>query len=269
MTTRSGLPISTQQELETWLEGDTDVKYLTEHFPRFLQTQRLAAQRWHWEGARVLDVGAHWLHQAVMFAAQGSRVTALDRADTLNCPGVQLTAKRHGIELMEIDDLAIPEELARVEENSIDVVLFCEIIEHLTFNPLPMWRALYRVLRPGGRIVITTPNCYGSANLLRGMGRLLKGDGAGISVEHILQMPTSRPHWKEYSLKELKRYFSLLSPDFSIGHAAHINFTNGASLRWQRKALDGLEQLIPGLRNGLYVEIDLPQKTAGVLSAAG
>ncbi|MFK7958439.1 MAG: class I SAM-dependent methyltransferase [Lysobacterales bacterium] len=256
--------IHTQQNLIDALEGETDLAYLTEHFPRFLKTYELCAQRWHWQQAKVLDVGAHWLHQSVLLSALTQHITALDRPETLRCEGVVQTARRHRITLMEIDDLAQPRELAQLDENSLDVIVFSEILEHLTFNPLPMWKAFYRVLRPGGRIILTTPNHYGSAALLRNMSRWVTGGGSGISVEHILAMPTSRPHWKEYSISELRQYFGMISADFHIGCARQVSFHNGASFRWQRRALNQLERFVRSLRNGLYMEIDLPNKSHGI-----
>lgn len=44
------------------------------------------------------------------------------------------------------------------EENSFDMVLFCEVLEHLTVDPLHAMRELKRVLKPGGRLILTTPN---------------------------------------------------------------------------------------------------------------
>ena len=44
------------------------------------------------------------------------------------------------------------------DDDSFDVVLFCEIIEHLTADPIASLREIKRVLRPDGVLVLTTPN---------------------------------------------------------------------------------------------------------------
>ena len=43
------------------------------------------------------------------------------------------------------------------EDNSFDVVLFCEMLEHLLMDPVAALRQIHRVLRPGV-LVLTTPN---------------------------------------------------------------------------------------------------------------
>ncbi|HKO43258.1 MAG TPA: glycosyltransferase [Pyrinomonadaceae bacterium] len=44
------------------------------------------------------------------------------------------------------------------EDNSFDVVLFCEIIEHLLSDPVHALAEIKRVLKPGGSLILTTPN---------------------------------------------------------------------------------------------------------------
>lgn len=51
------------------------------------------------------------------------------------------------------------------EEGSVDLVLACEIIEHLRCDPLHMLREIYRVLRTGGVLILTTPNCSSLTSL--------------------------------------------------------------------------------------------------------
>jgi SAM-dependent methyltransferase len=44
------------------------------------------------------------------------------------------------------------------DDESFDVVLFSELIEHLGVNPVCALAEIHRVLRPGGIVVVTTPN---------------------------------------------------------------------------------------------------------------
>jgi len=44
-----------------------------------------------------------------------------------------------------------------VPDNSFDVIVSTEVIEHLE-NPRATFREFHRILRPGGKLVVTTPN---------------------------------------------------------------------------------------------------------------
>jgi SAM-dependent methyltransferase len=52
------------------------------------------------------------------------------------------------------------------DDESFDVVLFCEIIEHLLMDPLHALREIRRVTRPSGLLVLTTPNAARLGNVL-------------------------------------------------------------------------------------------------------
>lgn len=59
-------------------------------------------------------------------------------------------------------DLNEPTPLA---DSYADCVVACEIIEHLE-NPRAMCREISRILRPGGRLFMSTPNCENIRSLL-------------------------------------------------------------------------------------------------------
>ncbi|MCP1469419.1 SAM-dependent methyltransferase [Sphingobium sp. OAS761] len=81
---------------------------------------------------------------------------------------------------------------------SFDIILFCEVLEHLTHDPLPALREMARVLKPGGRLVLTTPNVASARNLLR----LMRGDN--VHDRYSGYGPYGR-HNREYTLDEVVR----------------------------------------------------------------
>lgn len=253
------------QYLEYFLAcGGTDDGYLRGHWPRFRNTKARFDARWDKaNGTRVLDVGAHWLHQALLFALDGYQVTASDFGDQLRRPNVARLAAAHGIALLGNDDLEHPAAFSHLPDDAFDVILFGEIIEHITFNPVPMWRELHRLLAPGGRIVVTTPNYYALAAARRRLRRGL-GDGGGIPVEEILAYRTHGHHWKEYSARELRRYFALLSPDFHVRVALVEDEADGPHAR-RHLPVRMLKRAIPWLRSRLHMEVDLPEKRHGIV----
>ena len=64
-------------------------------------------------------------------------------------------AKQRGLDRCEVHDLGTPWPL---EENSVDVVLMLDVLEHVEF-PVTVMEHIKNVLRPGGGLVFTVP-CY-------------------------------------------------------------------------------------------------------------
>jgi 2-polyprenyl-3-methyl-5-hydroxy-6-metoxy-1,4-benzoquinol methylase len=66
-------------------------------------------------------------------------------------------------------------------DNSFDVVLCLEMLEHL-YSPMSVLREFHRVLRPGGDLVITTPNAWSWSNVLRNwmVGSLVSRSQASV-----------------------------------------------------------------------------------------
>lgn len=48
---------------------------------------------------------------------------------------------------------------------SLDLVLCCEVIEHMDVDPMYLMAEINRVLRPGGTLLMTTPNSASSQNV--------------------------------------------------------------------------------------------------------
>ena len=128
-------------------------------------------------GKRVLDVGVvdhvvtavkrpDWLHGRIARAA--SYVLGVDIMDT----GTRLL-REEGYNVRRCD-------ITRDDpgEGAFDLVLCGELIEHLG-NPQALFAAAAKVLVPGGRLVITTPNPYYLGRTLR---HLLSRDRE--SVDH-------------------------------------------------------------------------------------
>lgn len=83
------------------------------------------------------------------------------------------------------------------EEARFDLVLFCEMIEHLQNNPAFTLNEIWRVLKPGGVMVLTTPNI----NKIQNVQRLLLG--INIYDGYSPYGPYGR-HNREYSTDDIK-----------------------------------------------------------------
>jgi 2-polyprenyl-6-hydroxyphenyl methylase/3-demethylubiquinone-9 3-methyltransferase len=81
-------------------------------------------------------------------------------------------------------------------------------------------------------------------------------------VDHILEVNTFGHHWRLYSARDIRRYFSLLSKDFRV---SRIRYMSPILPKHPLKALAlKIIGLLPGFREYLYCEITLGPKKAGL-----
>lgn len=138
--------------------------YARFHAARFDDT--LALVRRH-GGGRVVEVGGHpWAMTARLLAEPGVDLVATVSAEEVTAWSDALPVARRDYEL-DLGD-GRPRRFTNVSANiertrfdlggEADMVLACEIIEHLTRAPHQMMLNINSWLRPGGLAVLTTPN---------------------------------------------------------------------------------------------------------------
>lgn len=125
--------------------------------------------------ATVLDVGCAGGYVGALMQRLGYEVTGIE----LNTR-MAAQARRLGIEVLEHD----LEEPIPLPDASVDAIHACEIVEHL-FDTDGFLRDLRRLLRPGGVLIISTPNLNSFGNRLRVLaGASLPMWGAGPDDRH-------------------------------------------------------------------------------------
>ena len=95
----------------------------------------------------------------------------------------------------------------------MDAVLFCELFEHLHLNPFHTLKEIFRVLRPGGLLVLTTPNL----RRVETLSRLWHGWGTQPPVSRAFHelFPSLlyHRHNREYTADELAYYLAFQGKD--------------------------------------------------------
>jgi SAM-dependent methyltransferase len=108
---------------------------------------------------------------------------------------------------------------------SFDALLFCEIIEHLHTDPMKVMKEIKRVLKPGGVLVLTTPNVAKLQNRLRLLA------GKNINDRYSGYGPYGR-HNREYTRNEVSRLLHYCGFDQEEAFTADVHFSNSLMGRW-------------------------------------
>ncbi len=150
---------------------------------------------------RVLDVGSGNARDVVEFANRGCRVVGLDLSAMMIREGLRKMGSgfRHSTEFALGTATSLP-----FEDESFDRVSCSETIEHI-----PAWKEalseIVRVLTPGGRVVVTTPNRISMYGYVEPISDAVKP----LLVRLGLTKPSDHPYdeWKtqEEVVSELQR----------------------------------------------------------------
>jgi SAM-dependent methyltransferase len=112
---------------------------------------------------------------------------------------IKITNPRTGIqetEVMEFHHFNIEEAEFPFAGRSFDVVLFCEVIEHLQGDPVKVLVEIKRILKSGGHLIVTTPNVSRLENVCRMLA------GSNIYDPYSGYGPYGR-HNREYNKHEI------------------------------------------------------------------
>ena len=179
-------------------------------FDRFLDSIKALPNNF-----KVLEIGSHYLHTSILLANRGFQVDAMDVGEFWELDFVRQRGEKYLLNPIVENDISKLERFAGVFEE-YGLVVFTEILEHITFNPVHFWKRIYQILKPGGLIYISTPNAFALPSLVRSFKNTVMLKSIGITVDDIMSKVTYGHHWKEYSAKEIKKYFEVLSPDFEV-----------------------------------------------------
>jgi len=159
------LPAITR-EVETFARGALppwEAGYLDYHRRRYQDTLRLLPLG---QGRRLLDVGSFPGHLSALAQARGWEVMGVNNDIEGALPWATFL-ERCRERKIEIGAGEVEREPLPAPTASFDAVLFCELFEHLHRNPFHTLKEIFRVLRPGGLLVLTTPNLRRAETLFR------------------------------------------------------------------------------------------------------
>ena len=144
------------------------------------------------------------------------------------------------VEAFEYLNVNLEEHVLPIEAGSLDVVLFCEVIEHMQNDPLRALSEIKRILRPNGHLVLTTPNVA----RLENVARLLAG--SNIYDPYSGYGPYGR-HNREYNRHELVQLLEFCGFEIEICFTADVHHNHANDIFPTRK----IEPLVKARRGDL------------------
>jgi len=184
--------------------------------------------------ARILDVGPGFLTELL-------RVSGI--ADTIDSLGFW-----DGRFQCRDSDVHFEFDLKNTADRSLwpqlplyDLVVMAEVIEHLPVSPAHVFAFLASLVKPGGYLLLQTPNACSLSKRLR----LLCGRNPFELIRDDLHNPG---HFREYTIRELAGYCRVSG--FKVRRVYTDNYFTGE--QWYSKALAGVSRMLPtSLRNGI------------------
>lgn len=153
---------------------------------------------------RLLDIGGQIGALALYASKVGFRATAVDYE--LFTKIYEPILSEHGVEYPTCD---VGSEPLPFVNDRFDAVTYLDVIEHHAFSPKRVLREIHRVLAPGGRVVISTPNHASIYNrLFLALGRSVNDDFQQY-FERAADSEFYLGHHREYTRAELRRALAL------------------------------------------------------------
>jgi glycosyltransferase involved in cell wall biosynthesis/SAM-dependent methyltransferase len=191
------------ETIDAWVAPDAR-EYAEHHKSRFLHTLEMTPRGD--SSKSVLEMGAYMqITPALKFelcygTVRGcyfGKLGQVDHKSTLSTTGEQFECD---IDLFDAERDTFP-----YADASFDTVLCCELMEHLVADPMHMMSEINRILKPGGHLVLTTPN-LGS---LRAISAILQGYHPAFFPAYIRPRKEGEEvdarHNREYVSMEIQR----------------------------------------------------------------
>ena len=138
--------------LESGNPYNRDFKYLDFHQDRLEKLFGLLDE-YYIPGSTMLDVGSLFGYACLGAKLIGYKASGLDLPQY-----VEEFARRFASWGIDNRSCDLSREAMPFPNEAFDIIVAAEIVEHFRFHPLSFFREAARVLKPGGRLIITTPN---------------------------------------------------------------------------------------------------------------
>jgi glycosyltransferase involved in cell wall biosynthesis/SAM-dependent methyltransferase len=235
----------------SWAPDESAKGYIETHLTRFEKT--LAITPPGGPDDRILEMGAYLQITPALKSRLGYgevRGCYYGPAGKVRQRSVQSTDGEKfqcAIELFDAEKDRFP-----YADGYFSTVLCCELVEHLTEDPMHMMSEINRILRPGGHLVLTTPN-IGS---LRAIAAILSGYHPAFFPAYIRprvegEEPEAR-HNREYTAREIVHLFYYAGFEMTLLETGPFRDEPKPEHEWVKHLLARYEQPADLRGDGIY-----------------
>lgn len=196
-----GIPVSIKGAINAYAPKD---EYTRVHWRRYARSLHVALDKLHGTMSRVLEIGTSTTIPLVLGTlAPDVDVEVTDFAGNQPVRELTLTGSRNETRTVRAYTADLEFERIQCENERYDMVLCLEVLEHMEVDPMALLDEINRVLKPGGTLLLTTPNIASS----RGIAKILAGRDPYFYMQYQKGASYHR-HNYEYSVWSLRHLLS-------------------------------------------------------------
>ncbi len=234
--------VSAVNQLEIELQNfDFDLKewslnYFQSHRNRYIhELSNLVSL---YSNSHILEIGSSPLHMTILMKKSGMNVTGIDIAPER----LSELLDKYDLEVLKCD---IEKQHLPFGDGIFDLVILTEVFEHLRIDPIFTIGEICRTLKPGGKLLLSTPNLYSYFNRVNYLkGRAFDDPynefGKLHSIGHM-------GHVRLYAAHQLKNF--LLKTGFT---EVEISFQVFSKIKGKLAFVNTLYKLFPHLMPFIY-----------------
>ncbi len=203
------------EHLKQW-----NLNYLNNHLNRYIHEIKLINK--YFKQGKILEIGSIPCHITYILYKFKFPFTGVD----INPDRCKHLTDKYDIKIIKADIETAP---LPFEDNEFDLILFNEIFEHLRIDPIFTLKEINRVLKPGGTMILSTPNLYSLLKIIK----YLRGQSFNNAYLEFEKLYTigHMGHIREYTENEVKTFltntgFKVLDVEYKIYSKTRSNLIN-------------------------------------------
>jgi len=151
----------------------------------------------HYVSGEILEIGSAPFHLTYLLKNKKYPIIGVDIAPER----FKHFINDHSLRVIKCD---IENESLPFDNNEFGFVLFNEIFEHLRINPIATLKEINRILKPSGKLILSTPNLYSINNNIN----FLLGKGFDDPYKEFMKLYNlgHMGHTRLYSVKQMKTF---------------------------------------------------------------